>query len=148
MQPGRLCCARPEVVLEKDWFEQESTYLFVVTDLQKTLHYFFVRKFPIAQNRTTTLNGIDDLAALIARKAEACRIRIDLHRPSQRLLGASRHTVCFVEDDDLMAAWRQGHLLLRKALDLIADNIDSSAGASAAARNPAGILFLTSRQTH
>lgn len=135
-----------------------GAHLLDVADLQQALEEFLVAQPRVPQDSTARLDGFDDLVALVAREREPCRVGIDLHRPAQGLLRARRHRVRLVEDYELVAAEREGDLLLREGLDPVPDDVDSTGrswreevGRERGEGGVADVLMvslLTARRTH
>mmetsp|Transcript_109925 Transcript_109925/g.354951 ORF Transcript_109925/g.354951 Transcript_109925/m.354951 type:complete len:332 (+) Transcript_109925:91-1086(+) len=95
-------------------------------DVLQALHEVLVSDAAEAQDGATRLDGLDDLRRDVAGEGEARRLAEDLHRPPHCLLRRPGHAVGLVQDDDLELALRQGHLLLREALDLLPHHVDAA----------------------
>ena len=120
------------------------TDIFQPADFQQSLQHFRIPKLCISQDRASTLNRLDDFVRHVAGQGETGGVGIYFHGTSQCLLSTGCHPVIpseriaeknivvddsrisFIEDDDLMSSRRQCDLSLRKRLDLVSDDIDTS----------------------
>lgn len=100
--------------------------LFGLDDLHQTLDHLCVGELGVAQDGASRLKRLDDLVGLVACKCEARGVGVDFHGAAKSLLGTGRHAVCFVEDDELVAARGKGHFFLGKTLDAVADDVDAA----------------------
>lgn len=125
-------------------------HLFGLADLHQPLHDLGVGEARVAEDGAAGLDWLDDLVGLVAGKGKAGGRRVDLHCTAQCLLGAGRHTVRLVEDDDLVPTRRQGDFLLGKPLDPIPHHVDASliAGIQLQDGLLARIAQQLPRQTH
>ena len=71
------------------------------------------------------MQGLDDLVGHVAGEGEARGGGVDFHGAAEGLLGARGHAVGFVEDDEFLAAVREGDLFLGEAFDAVADDVDA-----------------------
>ena len=71
-------------------------HLLCSTNLDQTFQELLVGQFRVSQNRTSRLNGLDDLGGEITRQSESSRTRVDLHGPPHGLLCCSSHTVSLI----------------------------------------------------
>jgi len=85
-----------------------------------------VRQFGVPKHGTSTLNGFDDFARLVASKCEACCVRINLHCASKCLLSSCRHTVRLIQNDNLVSSRWESNLFLCKRLDLVPDHVNAT----------------------
>ena len=98
----------------------------LLTHLQHLGQDLRVGQFAVPQHGAARLDGLDDLLRRVAGQGEAGGVAVQLHGPPQGLLGGLRHGVRLVQDDDLVPAAREGHLLLGEHLDPVADDVDAA----------------------
>ena len=77
-----------------------------------------------AAKRENRQNGFDDFGANVAGKAKTCRVGIDFHCSSHRLLCRSCHAVGLIQNDNLVPSLRQCHFVHSKRFDLVPNNIN------------------------
>ncbi len=94
-------------------------------NLQQTAHNLLVRQAGVAQDGAARLQGLDDFIGHVAGEGEAGGGAVDFHGAAQGLLGARGHAVGFVEDDEFLAAGREGDFFLGEAFDAVADDVDA-----------------------
>lgn len=100
-------------------------YLLSFTDLHQARDDLGVCQTGVAEDGTARLKGLDDLVGSIACEGKAGSRGVDFHGASKSLLGARRHAVCFIEYDQFLSAWREGHLLLSETFYAITDDVDT-----------------------
>lgn len=100
-------------------------HLLRLADLQQPRDDLLVRQARVPQDGTARLQRLDDLVTLVAREREPRRGAVDFHRAPKRLLGPARHAVCFVQDDEFLAARGQGDFFLGEGFDAVADDVDA-----------------------
>lgn len=101
-------------------------YLLSVTYLHKTMKDLLVCQLCISQHGASTLDWLDDLAGLVAGESETCCARVNLHGASKCLLGSCCHAVRLIQNNNFVSSSGQCHFLLRKGLDLVSNDIDST----------------------
>jgi len=99
---------------------------FSRADLHHPAHHLCVCQARVPQNRASGLQRLDDFIRLVACKCESRGGTVNLHGPSQSLLGATRHAVCLVQNHQLLPAGGQGDFFLGKALDAVTHDVDAA----------------------